>query len=155
MNAQPIPAGHNAVSPYLVVKDGVKMLEFYKAAFGAQELNRLVLPDGRLGHAEIRIGDSVIMMADEFPEYGGKSPQTLGGTAVCIHIYVADVDALFKQALEAGAREKTAVTDQFYGDRSGQIEDPSGHLWWIATHKEDIAPEELQRHVNSMFPKKQ
>lgn len=154
MNVQPIPAGHSAVSPYLVVKNGVKLLEFYKAAFGAQELNRLVLPDGRLGHAEFRIGDSVIMMSDEFPEYGGKSPRTLGGTAVCIHLYVSNVDAVFKRALDTGARERKPVTDQFYGDRSGQLEDPSGHLWWVATHKEDLAPEELQRRVDAMFPAK-
>src|SRR5512146_163922 len=122
MSARPIPAGHHTVTPYLTIKNAVKALEFYKKAFGAKETFKLMMPDGRLGHAEIRIGDSVIMMSDEFPEFGGKSPETLGGTPVCIHLYVEDVDAFFKKALTAGARERKPVMDQFYGDRSGQLE---------------------------------
>jgi PhnB protein len=151
MNVKPIPAGHHTVTPYLAVKNGVKAVEFYKKAFGASEVYKLIMPDGRLGHAEIRIGDSIIMMSDEFPEYGGKSPQTLGGSAVNIHLYVEDVDALFKRALAAGAKERKPVKDQFYGDRSGQVEDPFGHLWWIATHKEDVSPAEMQKRVEAMF----
>ena len=154
MSAKPIPEGHHTVTPYLAVKGGVEALEFYKRAFGATELNRLIIPDGRLGHAEFRIGDSVIMLADEFPEYGGKSPKSLGGTPVTIHLYVEDVDAFFKRALDAGATEKKPVKDQFYGDRSGQLEDPFGHLWWVATHKEDVPPAEMQKRVNAMFSAK-
>lgn len=151
MSAKPIPAGHRTVTPYLSIKNGVAALEFYKKAFGAVEVSKLILPDGRLGHAEIRLGDSMVMLADEFPEFGGKAPTTLGGTPVCIHLYVEDVDGFFKKALAAGAKERKPVTDQFYGDRSGQLEDPYGHLWWVATHKEDIPQEELQRRVETMF----
>jgi PhnB protein len=151
MSAKPIPAGHRTVAPYLAVSGGVKALEFYKQAFGAAEVYKLVLPDGRLGHAEIRIGDSIVMLADEFPEYGGKSPKTLGGSPVSVHLYVEDVDGFVKQAVTAGATERKPVKDQFYGDRSGQLEDPFGHLWWVATHKEDVPPAEMQKRVNAMF----
>jgi PhnB protein len=113
------------------------------------------LPDGRLGHAEIQIGDSPLMLADVFPEYGGASPQDLGGTPVTIHLYVEDVDAVFKKALAAGAKERKPIMDQFYGDRSGQLEDPYGHLWWVATHTEDVPLDELQRRVEAMFAEKQ
>jgi PhnB protein len=151
MTTSAVPAGHHTVSPYLAIKDAVKALEFYKQAFGAIEAYKLLMPDGRLGHAEIRLGDSLIMLADEFPEYGGKSPQTLGGSPVSIHLYVEDVDAFFKRAIAAGAKERKPVMDQFYGDRSGQLEDPFGHLWWVATHIEDVSPDEMQRRVNAMF----
>ena len=151
MPAKAIPEGHRTVAPYLALKDGVKALDFYKKAFGATELFRLVMPDGRLGHAEIRIGDSVIMLSDEFPEYGGKSPKTLGGSPVCIHLYVEDVDAMFNRAVAAGATARKPVMDQFYGDRSGQLEDPHGHLWWVATRKEDVPPDEMQKRVTAMF----
>lgn len=155
MSASPIPAGHHTVTPYMAMKDAVKALEFYKKAFGATETYKLVMPDGRLGHAEMRFGDSLIMMSDEFPEYGGKSPTTLGGTPVCIHLYVEDVDAFFKKAIAAGAKERRAVMDQFYGDRSGQLEDPFGHLWWVATHKEDVSPQEMQKRVEAFAGKKE
>ena len=151
MKAKPIPDGHHTVTPYLAIKNGIKALEFYKKAFDASEIQKLILPDGRLGHAEIQLGDSIIMLSDEFPEYGGKSPQTLGGTPVNIHLYVEDVDAFFKNAVAAGAKEIKPVKDQFYGDRSGQIQDPFGHLWWVATHKEDVPPEEMQKRVEAMF----
>ena len=151
MSVKAVPEGYHTVTPYLAIKDGVKALEFYKQAFGATEVTKLVMPDGRLGHAEIRIGDSMIMLSDEFPEYGGKAPTTLGGSPVNIHLYVEDVDGFVKRAVEAGAKEKKPITDQFYGDRSGQIEDPFGHLWWVATHKEDVPPEEMQRRVDAMF----
>ena len=151
MSVSPVPTGHHTVTPYLSVKNGTKALEFYKQAFGAVELYKMIVPDGRLGHAEIRIGDSVVMLADEFPEYGGKTPQTLGGTPVSMYLYVEDVDAFFKRAVAAGAKERKAVADQFYGDRSGQLEDPFGHMWWVATHTEDVPPEEMERRMKAMF----
>jgi PhnB protein len=153
MSTAPIPEGHHTVAPYLAIKNAFKALESYKQAFEATEISKIVMPDGRLGHAEIRLGDSVIMLSDEFPEYGGKAPETLGGSPVSIHLYVGDVDAFFKRALAAGAKERKPVMDQFYGDRSGQLEDPFGHLWWVATHKEDVAPEELQKRVRATFAK--
>jgi len=149
MSVNAIPAGHRTVTPYLAIKDAVKALEFYKTAFGATESFRLMMPDGRLGHAEIVLGDGVIMLSDEFPECGGKAPPTLGGSAVSIHLYVDDVDAFFQKAVAAGATERKLVMDQFYGDRSGQLEDPFGHLWWVATHKEDVSLEEMQKRVEA------
>ena len=151
---KPIPNGHRTVAPYLAVEDAVRALEFYKTAFGATETYRLTLPDGRVGHAEIRLGDSIVMLADEFPEYGGKAPRAFGGSPVSMHLYVEDVDAVFKRALSAGAHERKPVMDQFYGDRSGQLEDPFGHLWWVATHKEDVAPDEMDKRVRSLFAQK-
>jgi PhnB protein len=151
MSTPAIPAGYHSVTPYLTIKNAVEALEFYKKAFGAAETFRLMMPDGRLGHGEIRLGDSMIMLSDEFPEYdSGTSPKALGGYSVCIHLYVDDVDAFFKKALVAGATERKPVMDQFYGDRSGQLEDPFGHLWWVATHKEDVSPEELQKRMQAM-----
>ena len=146
---KPVPEGHHTVSPYLAVKNAAQALEFYQRGFGATETFRLTLPDGRVGHAEIRLGDSIIMLADEFPEYGGKAPQTLGSSPVNIHLYVEDVDAFVERAVAAGARERTPVMDQFYGDRSGQLEDAFGHLWWVATHKEDVPPEEMKKRVDA------
>src|SRR5262245_662364 len=151
MSVKAIPARHPTSSPYLAIKKAAEALEFYKKAFGANEIYKLMMPDGRLGHAEIRLGDSVIMMADEFPEFGGKAPQTLGGSPVSIHLYVEDVDGFVKRAVSAGAKEREPVMDQFYGDRSGQLEDPFGHLWWVATHKEDVPPDEMQKRVEEMF----
>jgi PhnB protein len=148
---KPVPGGHRTVAPYLAIKNAASALEFYKKAFGATETYRLIIPDGRVGHAEIRLGDSLIMLSDEFPEFGGKAPEALGGSPVSIHLYVDDVDAFFERALAAGARELKPVADQFYGDRSGQLQDPFGHLWWVATHKEDVAPEEMQRRVRALF----
>ena len=148
---KPIPAGHHTVAPYLAIKNAVSALEFYKKAFGAIETYKLIVPDGRLGHAEIRLGNSLIMLSDEFPEFGGKAPESLGGSPVSIHLYVDDVDAFVKKAVAAGARELKPVADQFYGDRSGQLQDPYGHLWWVATHKEDVAPEEMQKRVQALF----
>ncbi|MBI1784991.1 VOC family protein [Candidatus Sumerlaeota bacterium] len=151
MTAKAIPEGHRTVTPYLAVKGGAKALEFYKQGFGAAEMFKLVMPDGRLGHAEIRLGDSVIMLADEFPEFGGKAPQTLGGSPVVIHLYVEDVDAFCKRAVAAGAKQLNPVENQFYGDRSGQLEDPFGHLWWVATHIEDVPPGEMEKRAAAMF----
>ena len=145
----PIPEGYHSVTPYLIIKGASEAIEFYKKAFGASELFRMAQPDGRVGHAEIRIGDSTIMLADEFPEMGHKSPKTLGGSAVSLLIYVEDVDAVFAQAVAAGATEDRPVEDKFYGDRGGSLVDPFGHIWHIATHTEDLSPEEMQKRATA------
>jgi PhnB protein len=142
---KPIPEGYHTATPYLIIKNAAKAIEFYKEAFGAKEIMRMSQPDGRIGHAEIKIGDSPIMLADEFPEMGARSPQSLGGSPVSILLYVEDVDAFAKQAVAAGTKVVRPVKDQFYGDRSGSFEDPFGHQWHIATHVEDVAPEEMHK----------
>jgi len=142
-----IPKGYHTATPYLIIKDAAMAIEFYKEAFGAAELTRMTQPDGRIGHAEIKIGDSPIMLADEFPEMGARSPQSLGGSPVSILLYVQDVDALSAQAVAAGAKVVRAVKDQFYGDRSGSLEDPFGHQWHVATHVENVPPEELKKRA--------
>ena len=147
MSVSPIPAGYHSVTPYLVVKGAAQAIEFYKAAFGAVELFRLEMGDRRLGHAELQIGDSHVMLADEFPEMGALGPESYGGTPVSLLIYIPEVDAVFARALAAGATEKKPVQDQFYGDRSGMLTDPFGHSWSIATHIEDVAPEEMSRRM--------
>jgi len=144
---KPIPEGYHTATPYLIIKDAARAIEFYKKAFGATELMRMAQPDGRIGHAEIRIGDSPIMLADEFPEMGHRSPQSLGGSPVSILLYVEDVDALFNQAVSAGAKVQRPVQDQFYGDRIGGVTDPFGHVWYIATHKEEVSPEEMRKRA--------
>ena len=146
----PIPAGHPAVSPYLIVDDAPRALEFYKKAFGARELMRHAGPDGRIGHAEIRIGDSIVMLADEHLEINAKSPKTVGGTPVRLHLYVKDVDAVARQATAAGAKTVRPVQTQFYGDRNGMLEDPFGHQWHVSTHVEDVSPAELRRRAAQM-----
>ena len=147
---QAVPTGYAGVTPYLIIRDAARALEFYKKAFGAAELMRFPAPGGKIGHAEIKIGDGVVMLADESPEMGHKSPQTLGGTAITLMFYVPDVDAQFANAVAAGGTVKQALKDQFYGDRSGTITDPFGHIWTIATHKEDVSPEEMQRRMAAM-----
>ena len=147
--AKPIPDGYHSVTPYLIINGAADALEYYKKAFGATELFRMPAPEGKIGHAEIKIGDSPIMLADEFPEMGYKSPKSLGGSPVSIMIYVDDVDTVFKQAVDAGAKEQRPIKDQFYGDRSGTLEDPFGHVWHVATHKEDISPEEMERRAKA------
>ncbi len=147
MAVKPIPDGYHAVTPYLIVKGGAAAIEFYKKAFGATERMRMAQPDGRIGHAEIQVGDSCVMLADEHPEMGFVGPQTVGGTGVTLHLYVEDVDKVAKQAVAAGAKEMRAVQDQFYGDRSGTFQDPFGHVWNIATHKEDLTMEEVQKRA--------
>ncbi|MDP9090327.1 MAG: VOC family protein [Pseudomonadota bacterium] len=151
MATKTIPDGYHSVTPYLIIKGAAAAIEFYKRAFGATELMRMPSPDGRIGHAEIKIGDSAIMLADEHPQMGYKSPQSLGGSAVNMMVYVDRVDDVFKQAVEAGARELQPVKDQFYGDRSGTLQDPFGHTWTIATHLEDIAPEEMRERAEKFM----
>lgn len=146
-SVKPIPEGYHSVTPYLIVKGGAQAIEFYKTAFGATELIRMARPDGKIGHAEIRIGDSVIMLADENPAMGSLSPQAVGGTPVLIHLYVEDADAVFNRGVAAGGTVERPLKDQFYGDRTGRIVDPFGHRWYVATHKEDVAPEELKKRV--------
>jgi PhnB protein len=150
MATKAIPDGYHSATPYLIVKGAADAIEFYKRAFGAVELFRMANPDGRVGHAEIRIGDSVIMLADEHPDMGYRSPRSLGGSAVSIMLYMEDVDTVFARALAGGARAQRGVADQFYGDRNGVLEDPFGHVWTIATHVEDVAPEEMERRMAAM-----
>ena len=147
MAVKKIPDGHNSVSAYLIVNGGERALEFYKKAFGATELFRHRAPDGKIGHAEIRIGDTVVMLADEFPDHDAYAPKKFGGSPVSLHVYVEDVDAVAQQAIAAGAKVKRPVADQFYGDRLGTFEDPFGHTWHLSTHIEDVPPDELDRRA--------
>jgi PhnB protein len=149
MAVRAIPDGYHSVTPYLIISGATEAIEYYKKAFGATELMRIDAPGGKVGHAEIKIGDSPIMLADEFPEMGYKSPKTLGGSPVSIMIYVEDVDTVFKQAIAAGGKEQRPVKDQFYGDRSGTLEDPFGHVWHVATHKEDVSAEEMEQRASA------
>jgi PhnB protein len=146
---KPIPEGYHSVTPYLIVDGGTEALAFYTKAFGATELFRFPAPGGKIGHAELKIGDSPIMLADEHPEMGYKGPKSLGGSPVSIMIYVEDVDTIFNRAVDAGATIKDAVTDKFYGDRSGTVIDPFGHIWHVATHTEDVSPEEMERRAKA------
>ena len=138
-------------TPYLCCKDAARAIEFYKKAFGATEAMRLSEPGGRIGHAEIRIGDAPIMLSDEYPEMDVRSPQSLGGSPVLIHLYVDDVDALASRAVAAGAKLLRPVADQFYGDRSGTLTDPFGHRWMIATRKEDVSAAEMQKRYDALM----
>jgi PhnB protein len=147
-----IPEGYHTVTPYLIIRGANEALAFYKRAFHASELYRLPMPGGRIGHAEIQLGDSRVMLADEAPEMKILSPSSLGGTPVTITLYVEDCDALFNQAVSAGATVDRPLTDQFYGDRSGTLTDPFGHRWTLATHKEDVSPEEMKERVAKQFP---
>jgi PhnB protein len=144
---KPIPDGYPRVSPYLVVDDATKAIDFYKQVLGATERMRMPAPGGKVGHAELQIGDSVVMLADEFPEMGAVSPKTVGGTPVTLGVYVEDVDKTFDAAVQAGAKALRPVEDQFYGDRSGQIEDPFGHRWSLSTHIEDVSPDEMAKRA--------
>ena len=144
---KPIPDGYHTVTPHLVITGAAKALDWYKKAFGATEIARKPGPDGRLMHAEMKIGDSRIMLADSFPEYGSKSPLDLGSSPVVITLYVEDCDKVWKQAVAVGAKETFPLTDQFWGDRYGQLTDPFGHVWGVCTHKEDMTPEEIDRRM--------
>jgi PhnB protein len=147
------PEGYNSLTPYLIVKGAAAAIDFYKNAFGVAEIMRMPQPDGRIGHAELRIGDSVFMLADESPAAEATSPSTFGGTTVGLMIYVDDADSIFNKAVSMGAKVKKPMADQFYGDRSGTLEDPWGHKWTIATHVEDVTPEEMERRMAAMAKK--
>jgi PhnB protein len=143
MATKPIPEGYHTVTPYLAVDDAAEAIEYYKKAFGAKEAVRMDTPDGKIGHAELEIGDSLVMLADPFPQASTKPPTELGGTSASIFMYVEDVDAVVKRAVDAGATITMEVADQFWGDRFGSVTDPFGHSWSIATHVEDVSPEEM------------
>ncbi|MGH8447579.1 MAG: VOC family protein [Solimonas sp.] len=147
---QPIPDGFHTVTPYLTVRGAARALAFYKKAFGAVETMRIG-SDEQVGHAEMRIGNSPIMLADEYPDMDIKGPEAYGGSPVTIHLYVADADAVAARAVAAGARVLRPVEDQFYGDRGGKLVDPFGHVWWIATHKEDLSNEEIQKRAAALY----
>jgi PhnB protein len=147
MAVKPIPEGYHSVTPYLYIRGAARALEFYKQAFGAKELFRMTDPTGRVGHAEIMIGNSPVMLADEHPEMGVRGPESLGGTTSGLCIYVEDVDARFDRAVAAGAKVLRPLQDQFYGDRSGTVTDPFGHVWTIATHVEDVPSEEMHKRA--------
>jgi PhnB protein len=152
-NVQAVPKGHHTVTPHLVVNNASAAIDFYKKALGASEVSRFAGPDGKIMHAEIQIGDSRVMLGDEMPMPGGggRSPRSLGGTPVGLFLYLPDVDRLWKQALGAGARQVDPLTDQFWGDRAGCIEDPYGHRWWLAQHIEDVSDEEMGRRAKAQF----
>jgi PhnB protein len=151
-NVKPIPDGYHSVTPYLIIRGAAQAMDFYSKAFGAQEQFKMPGPDGKIGHAEMRIGDSVIMLADENPNMGHKSPATLGGSPISILLYVEDCDAVFNQAVKAGAEVERPLANQFYGDRTGGVKDPFGFSWYIATHVEDVSPEEMERRAKEMQP---
>lgn len=147
MAVKPIPDGYPQVTPYLHVDGAAQAIEFYKNVFGATERMQMPAPGGKIGHAELEIGDSVLMLADEFPDMGIRGPAAFGGTPVMISVYVEDVDAAYQRALDGGAKSIRELENQFYGDRSAQFEDPFGHRWVIATHVEDVPPEEMERRA--------
>jgi PhnB protein len=143
MAVKPIPEGYHSVTPYLAVDDAAEAIEYYKKAFGAKERGRMDAPEGKIGHAELEIGDSIVMLSDPFPQMTTRTPKELGGTSASVFMYVEDVDAVVKQAVDAGATITMEIADQFWGDRYGSVTDPFGHLWSIATHVEDVSPEEM------------
>jgi len=147
MATKPIPEGYHTVTPYLAVDDAAEAIEYYKKAFGAKERSRMEAPDGSIGHAELEIGDSLVMLSDPFPQATTRTPKELGGTTATVFLYVDDVDAVVKRAVDAGASVTMEVADQFWGDRFGAITDPFGHSWSIATHVEDVPPDEMARRA--------
>ena len=148
---KPIPDGYHTLSAYLIVQGAANALEFYKKAFGATELCRLNMPDGKIAHGEFKIGDSIFMISDESPECHSTSPVALGGSSVILHLYVTDADGIFSDAIKAGAKETMPLDNQFWGDRAGQVVDPFGHHWHIATHVEDVDPSEFQSRMEACF----
>ena len=147
MAVKPIPDGYHSITPYLICDGAAQAIAFYAKAFGAVETLRLGSPGGKIGHAEVRIGNSIVMLADEHPEMGALGPRTIGGSPVSILLYVEDVDAVVARAIAAGGKAQRPVADQFYGDRAGSLEDPFGHTWHIHTHVEDLTPEEIERRM--------
>ncbi|HVS11890.1 MAG TPA: VOC family protein [Planctomycetota bacterium] len=154
-NAKPIPEGFHTVTPHLVVDGAAQAIDFYKRAFGAEELGRMPAPDGKkLMHAALRIGDSMLMLADDFPEFCGgvaRNPKALGESPVTLHLYVQDCDAAMKRAEQAGATVTMPLADMFWGDRYGHVKDPFGHTWSIATHQRDVSPEDMDRESKKVF----
>ena len=150
MAVKPIPDGYHTATPYLIIEGAADAIEFYKQAFGAVELFRMPGPDGKIGHAEIKIGDSPIMLADAYPDMGYKGPKSLGGSPVSLMIYVEDVDTVFNRAVDAGATVKEGVSDKFYGDRMGTLIDPFGHVWHVSTHKEDVSLAEMEKRAAAL-----
>jgi PhnB protein len=148
--AKPIPDDYPRVTPYLIVDDASAAIDFYRAVFGATERMRLAGPDGKVGHAELGIGDAVIMLADENPEMDARGPRIFGGTPVTLHVYVEDADDVLERAVAAGAKTLRPAEDKFYGDRAGQFEDPFGHRWDVATRVEDVSPEEMSKRAAAM-----
>jgi PhnB protein len=146
----PIPADYPRVTPYLIVDGASAAIDFYRSVLGASERMRMAGPDGRVGHAELDIGDSVVMLADEHLDMDIRSPRTVGGTSVTLHVYVEDADSVFARAIDAGAKALQPMEDKFYGDRAGQFEDPFGHRWNVATHVEDVTPEEMSKRAEAM-----
>jgi PhnB protein len=153
MPVKPIPEGFHTVTPSLVVRDAAKAIDFYKKVFNAQERMRLPGPEGKILHAEIKIGDSIIFITDEFPGANTKSPQTLGGCTGTVNIYVEDVDKIYQQAIAAGGKQTMEVADQFWGDRYGSFMDPFGHVWGVATHKEDLSAEQMKKRMDEFMAK--
>ena len=149
--AKPIPDGYHTLTPALTVKNGAEAIAFYKRALGAEEIMQIPGPDGRLMHAEMKIGDSGFMLGEEMPEQGCRAPASVGAVSSSLYVYVQDVDKAFRRAVEGGAKPVMPVTDMFWGDRFGQVEDPSGHRWGLATHKEDPSPEEMARRQKEFF----
>ena len=146
---KPIPDGYPRVTPYLIVDGGSEAIDFYTSVLGATERMRMPAPGDKVGHAELELGDSLIMLADEAPEVEARGPRTVGGSPVLLHVYVEDVDAVFDRAIQAGAQELRAVETKFYGDRSGEFEDPFGHRWSVASHVEDVSPEEMEQRMTA------
>ena len=153
--AQAIPKEYHTVTPSLMVSGAAEALDFYKKALGAEERGRFPAPDGTIMHAEFKVGDSIIMLGEEMPEHGGKSPKTLGGTPVSLYVYLENVDTAWKRALDAGGKEVMPLADQFWGDRGGCFEDPFGHKWWLAQHTKDLTPEELSQAADQFFSQAQ
>ncbi|WP_437678621.1 VOC family protein [Sorangium sp. So ce131] len=151
MAVKPVPEERPALSPYLVVRGAARAIAFYVEAFGAKELYRLSEPSGKVGHAELEIGGARFMLADEYPDFGAVGPLTIGGSPVSLHLYVEDVDRTVERATKAGATLLRPVKDEFFGDRTGMVADPFGHKWHLATHKEDVSPEEMQKRMNAAF----
>jgi PhnB protein len=149
--AQAIPKGYHNVTPNVIVAGADRAIDFYKKAFGAEELMRFAGPDGRIMHAEIKIGDSIVMLADEMPDYGSRGPKSFGGTSVSFFIYADDVDGRWKRAIDAGGKEVQPLIDQFWGDRAGLIEDPFGHRWWLGQHMQELTPEEIRKAADEFF----
>jgi PhnB protein len=153
MSVKPVPDGYHTLTPFLTCRDAARAIEFYKQAFGAEARGVMKDPDGKVMHAELKIGDSIIMLSDEFPDFGCLSPQSIGGSAMGLHVYLDGVDAAFERAVKAGAEVEMPVMDQFWGDRYGKLKDPFGHKWSIGTHVKDLSMDEMKRGMDEAMEK--